>query len=203
MTPLSICLVISRKTAVLLVIDNYDSFTFNLVQYFGQLGVAQRVFRNNEITPAEALALNPDRVLISPGPCSPAEAGVSLDMIKTFAGKKPIFGVCLGHQSIGHYFGGRVVRADRLMHGKTSPILHKNTDVFKGLPQGFAATRYHSLLVERATLPDSLEITADTAEGEIMGLRHKTLPIWGVQFHPESIATEGGMKILENFLALN
>jgi anthranilate synthase/aminodeoxychorismate synthase-like glutamine amidotransferase len=188
---------------VLLVIDNYDSFTFNLVQYFGQLGVEQRVYRNNEITPAEALALNPDRVLISPGPCSPAEAGVSLDVIGAFAGKKPIFGVCLGHQSIGHYFGGRVIRADRLMHGKTSPILHQNTDVFKDMPQGFAATRYHSLLVERSTLPDCLAITAETKEGEIMGLRHKTLPIWGVQFHPESIATEGGMRILENFLKLN
>lgn len=188
---------------MLLVIDNYDSFTFNLVQYFGQLGVAQRVFRNDEITPAEALALNPDRVLISPGPCSPAEAGVSLDMIGAFAGKKPILGVCLGHQSIGHYFGGRVVRADRLMHGKTSPILHKNTDVFHGMPQGFAATRYHSLLVERATLPACLEVTAETAEREIMGLRHKELPIWGVQFHPESIATEGGMKLLENFLTLD
>jgi anthranilate synthase/aminodeoxychorismate synthase-like glutamine amidotransferase len=188
---------------VLLVIDNYDSFTFNLVQYFGQLGVEQRVFRNNEITPDQALALNPDRVLISPGPCSPAEAGVSLDMIKAFAGKKPIFGVCLGHQSIGHYFGGKVVRADRLMHGKTSPILHRDTDLFRGLPQGFAATRYHSLLVERASLPSSLAITAETAEGEIMGLRHQSLPIWGVQFHPESIATEGGMKILQNFLELN
>lgn len=188
---------------MLLVIDNFDSFTFNLVQYFGQLGVEQRVFRNNEITPAEALALNPDRVLISPGPCSPTEAGVSLDMIAAFAGKKPIFGVCLGHQSVGHYFGGRVVRADRLMHGKTSPILHHNTDLFAGLPQGFAATRYHSLLIERATFPDGLEITAETAEGEIMGLRHKTLPIWGVQFHPESIATENGMRILENFLRLN
>jgi len=188
---------------VLLVIDNYDSFTFNLVQYFGQLGVEQRVFRNNEITPDQALALNPDRVLISPGPCSPAEAGVSLDMIKAFAGKKPIFGVCLGHQSIGHYFGGKVVRADRLMHGKTSPILHKDTDLFRGLPQGFAATRYHSLLVERASLPSCLAITAETAEGEIMGLRHQSLPIWGVQFHPESIATEGGMKILQNFLELN
>ncbi len=187
---------------MLLVIDNYDSFTFNLVQYFGQLGVEQRVFRNDEITPAEALALNPDRVLISPGPCSPAEAGVSLEMIGAFAGKKPIFGVCLGHQSIGHYFGGRVVRADRLMHGKTSPILHKDTDVFRGLPQGFAATRYHSLLVERASLPSCLDVTAETAEGEIMGLRHKELPIWGVQFHPESIATEGGMRILENFLKL-
>ena len=188
---------------VLLVIDNFDSFTYNLVQYFGQLGVEQRVFRNNEITPDQALALNPDRVLISPGPCSPAEAGVSLDMIKAFAGKKPIFGVCLGHQSIGHYFGGKVVRADRLMHGKTSPILHKDTDLFRGLPQGFAATRYHSLLVERASLPSCLAITAETAEGEIMGLRHQSLPIWGVQFHPESIATEGGMKILQNFLELN
>jgi anthranilate synthase/aminodeoxychorismate synthase-like glutamine amidotransferase len=188
---------------VLLVIDNYDSFTFNLVQYFGQLGVEQRVFRNDEITPAEAEKLNPDRILISPGPCSPAEAGVSLDMIGTFAGKKPILGVCLGHQSIGHYFGGRVVRADRLMHGKTSPILHKDTDVFRGMPQNFAATRYHSLLVERATLPACLDVTAETAEGEIMGLRHKELPIWGVQFHPESIATEGGMRILENFLKLD
>ena len=188
---------------MLLVIDNYDSFTFNLVQYFGQLGVAQRVFRNNEITPAQALALNPDRVLLSPGPCSPGEAGVTLDIIKAFAGKKPIFGVCLGHQAIGHYFGGKVVRADRLMHGKTSPIQHRNTDLFHGLPQGFAATRYHSLLVERTTFPSELEITAETAEGEVMGLRHKTLPIWGVQFHPESIATESGMNILKNFLSLN
>jgi anthranilate synthase/aminodeoxychorismate synthase-like glutamine amidotransferase len=143
-------------------------------------------------------------VLISPGPCSPAEAGVSLDMIGAFAGKKPIFGVCLGHQSVGHYFGGRVVRADRLMHGKTSPILHKNTDVFPRHAPGLqAATRYHSLLVERATFPDCLEITAETAEGEVMGLRHRTLPIWGVQFHPESIATENGMNILKNFLSLN
>jgi len=188
---------------VLLVIDNYDSFTFNLVQYFGQLGVAQRVFRNNEITPAEALALKPDRVLLSPGPCSPREAGVTLDIIRAFAGVKPIFGVCLGHQSIGHYFGGKVVRAARLMHGKTSPIKHQDTDVFRGLPQGFAATRYHSLLVERETFPADLEITAETAEGEIMGLRHRKLPIWGVQFHPESIATAGGMNILKNFLSLN
>ncbi|MDX2185338.1 MAG: aminodeoxychorismate/anthranilate synthase component II [Opitutaceae bacterium] len=188
---------------MLLVIDNFDSFTYNLVQYFGQLGVEQRVFRNNEITPDEALALNPDRVLLSPGPCSPTEAGVTLAMIEAFKGKKPILGVCLGHQSIGHAFGGKVVRASRLMHGKTSPILHRNTDVFNGMPQGFAATRYHSLLVERATLPDCLEITAETAEGEIMGLRHRTLPVWGVQFHPESIATDGGMRILENFLKLN
>ena len=188
---------------MLLVIDNYDSFTFNLVQYFGQLGVEQRVFRNNEITPAQALALKPDRVLLSPGPCSPREAGVTLDIIKAFAGVKPIFGVCLGHQAIGHYFGGKVVRAARLMHGKTSPIRHKDTDVFRGLPQGFAATRYHSLLVERETFPAELEITAETAEGEVMGLRHRTLPIWGVQFHPESIATESGMNILKNFLSLN
>jgi anthranilate synthase/aminodeoxychorismate synthase-like glutamine amidotransferase len=188
---------------VLLVIDNFDSFTFNLVQYFGELGVTQRVFRNNEITPDEALALNPERVLISPGPCSPTEAGVSLEMIAAFAGKKPIFGVCLGHQSIGQHFGGKVIRASRLMHGKTSPILHRNTDLFQGMPQGFAATRYHSLLVERASLPDCLEVTAETAEGEIMGLRHKTLPIWGVQFHPESIATENGLQILRNFLSLN
>jgi len=187
---------------VLLVIDNYDSFTYNLVQYFGMLGVEQRVFRNNEIVAAQARFLNPDRVLLSPGPCSPTEAGVTLDMIRAFAGIKPIFGVCLGHQSIGHFFGGRVIRAPRLMHGKTSPILHKDTDLFKGLPQGFQATRYHSLIVERETLPDCLEITAETAEGEIMGLRHKELPIYGVQFHPESIATEHGMQILRNFLEL-
>jgi len=203
LTPLSIRVFAYPPRAMLLVIDNYDSFTFNLVQYFGQLGVEQRVFRNNEITPAEAVALNPERVLLSPGPCSPREAGVTLDIIKAFEGRKPIFGVCLGHQSIGHYYGGRVVRASRLMHGKTSPIRHRDTDVFQGMPQGFQATRYHSLLVERETLPPALEITAETAEGEIMGLRHKTLPIWGVQFHPESIATEGGMRILENFLKLN
>jgi len=188
---------------VLLVIDNYDSFTYNLVQYFGQLGVEQRVFRNDEITPAEALALKPARVLLSPGPCSPAEAGVTLDMIKAFAGKVPMFGVCLGHQAVGHYFGGKVVRAGRLMHGKTSPIAHNGQDLFRGLPQNFPGTRYHSLLVERASFPAELEITAETAEGEIMGLRHRTLPIWGVQFHPESIATGEGMKILKNFLELN
>lgn len=193
----------STLPAVLLVIDNYDSFTFNLVQYFGQLGVEQRVFRNDEITPEQALALNPDRVLLSPGPCSPVEAGVTLGIIKAFAGVKPILGVCLGHQSIGHYFGGHVVRAGRLMHGKTSPILHRGTDVFRGMPSPFAATRYHSLLVERETLPACLEITAETAEGEIMGLRHRELAVWGVQFHPESIATEGGMAILKNFLTLN
>jgi len=188
---------------VLLVIDNYDSFTYNLVQYFGELGVEQRIFRNDEITVEEALKLNPDRVMLSPGPCSPLEAGVTLDIIKAFAGRKPILGVCLGHQAVGHYFGGRVVRAGRLMHGKTSPILHKDTVLFHGLPQGFPGTRYHSLLVERSTFPAELEITAETAEGEVMGLRHRTLPIWGVQFHPESIATGHGMDILRNFLALN
>ena len=187
---------------MLLVIDNYDSFTFNLVQYFGQLGVEQHVVRNDQITAAEALALNPDRVLVSPGPCSPNEAGVSLEIIGAFAGKKPVFGVCLGHQCVGQHFGGRVVRAGRLMHGKTSPIEHRDTDVFRGLPNPFNATRYHSLLVERESLPDCLEITAETAEGEIMGLRHKTLPVWGVQFHPESIATQHGMDMLRNFLSL-
>ncbi len=189
--------------AVLLVIDNYDSFTFNLVQYFGQLGVTMRIFRNDQITPAEAAALNPDRILLSPGPCTPNEAGVTLEMFRTFAGKKPIFGVCLGHQAMGQYFGGKVIRAGRLMHGKRSPVLHRGTDLFAGLPSPFQAARYHSLLVERESLPACLEITAETAEGEIMGLRHRELPVYGVQFHPESIATEHGMRILQNFLALN
>jgi len=188
---------------VLLVIDNYDSFTFNLVQYFGQLGVNMRVFRNDELTPKQAEDLNPERVLISPGPCTPSEAGVSLDIIKTFAGRKPVLGVCLGHQAIGQLFGGRVVRAERQMHGKLSPILHRGTDIFQGLPSPFTATRYHSLLVERPGFPSTLEITAETAEGEIMGLRHRQFPVYGVQFHPESIATDGGMKILQNFLTLN
>ncbi len=187
---------------MLLVIDNFDSFTYNLVQYFGQLGVEQQVYRNNAITVEEALALDPERVMISPGPCSPNEAGVSLDIIGAFAGKKPLLGVCLGHQCIGQYFGGRVVRADRLMHGKTSPVKHRDSDIFKGLPNPMEATRYHSLLVERASLPDCLEITAETDEEEIMGLAHKELPVWGVQFHPESIATEEGIKMLENFLRL-
>lgn len=187
---------------MLLVLDNFDSFTYNLVQYFGQLGVEQKVFRNNEITPEEALALEPDRVMISPGPCSPNEAGVSMDMIEAFAGKKPLLGVCLGHQCIGQFFGGKVVRASRLMHGKTSPIRHDGREIFDGVQNPFAATRYHSLIVERKTLPDCLEITAETDEGEIMGMRHRDLPVWGVQFHPESYATEGGMRLLENFLKL-
>jgi len=187
---------------MLLVIDNYDSFTYNLVQYFGQLGVEQQVYRNDAISVDEALALEPERVMISPGPCSPAEAGVSLAMIEAFAGKVPLLGVCLGHQSIGHHFGGNVVRADRLMHGKTSPVTHRDTDIFAGLPNPMEATRYHSLLVERSSLPDCLEVTAETEAGEIMGLAHKDLPVWGVQFHPESIATQEGMKMLENFLKL-
>ncbi|MES1168190.1 MAG: aminodeoxychorismate/anthranilate synthase component II [Oleiharenicola lentus] len=188
---------------MLLVIDNYDSFTFNLVQYFGQLGVSIRVFRNDELTPAEAERLNPSRILISPGPCAPSDAGVSLDIIKTFAGKKPVLGVCLGHQSIGQLFGGKVIRAPRQMHGKLSPIKHTGKGVFRDLPSPFTATRYHSLLVERSSLPDCLEITAESPEGEIMGLQHKQFSVHGVQFHPESIATEGGMKILQNFLSLN
>ncbi|WP_269536994.1 anthranilate synthase component II [Cerasicoccus fimbriatus] len=195
---------------MLLVIDNFDSFTYNLVQYFGQLGVEQRVFRNNEITPEEALALKPERVLLSPGPCSPNEAGVSMAMIEAFAGKVPLLGVCLGHQCIGQYFGGDVVRAKRLMHGKTSPVKHTDSDVFNGLPQDFPATRYHSLLVDKATLPGCLEVTAwvddpDYAESanEIMGMRHKELPVYGVQFHPESYATAHGMKLLDNFLKLS
>lgn len=188
---------------MLLVIDNYDSFTFNLVQYFGQLGVEMRVFRNDELTPAEAERLNPDRVLISPGPCTPTDAGVSIDIIRTFAGKKPILGVCLGHQAMGQHFGGKVVRADRLMHGKRSPVQHRGTSLFQGLPSPLQAARYHSLLVERASFPDCLEITAETAEGEIMGLRHREYPVFGVQFHPESIATEHGMAILRNFLDQN
>ena len=187
---------------MLLVIDNYDSFTYNLVQYFGELGVKQSVFRNDKISVEEALALKPDRLMISPGPCSPNEAGVSLEMIEAFAGKIPILGVCLGHQSIGQYFGGDVVRADRLMHGKTSPVFHQNTDLFEGLPNPLECTRYHSLIVDRATLPECLNITAETKEGEIMGFAHEAMPIWGVQFHPESIATEKGISLLKNFLKL-
>jgi anthranilate synthase/aminodeoxychorismate synthase-like glutamine amidotransferase len=191
------------QEGMLLVIDNFDSFTYNLVQYFGELGQAQTVVRNNAITVEEALAMDPDRVLISPGPCSPNEAGVSLDIIDAFAGKKPILGVCLGHQSIGQYFGGKVVRAERLMHGKTSPVHHLDSDLFQGLPNPMQATRYHSLIVERASLPDCLKVTAETEAGEIMGLAHTSLPIWGVQFHPESLATESGMQLLENFLQLD
>lgn len=185
---------------MLLVIDNYDSFTYNLVQYFGQLGEKQLVFRNDKITIEEALSLRPDRLMISPGPCSPNEAGISLKMIEAFAGKIPILGVCLGHQSIGQFFGGEIIQATKLMHGKTSLVKHHNTDLFFGLPNPLLCTRYHSLIVNHLNFPQCLEITAETEEGEIMGIAHKDMPIWGVQFHPESIATEKGMKILENFL---
>ena len=187
---------------MLLILDNYDSFTYNLVQYFGELGVGMEIFRNDALTVDEVKALAPERICISPGPCTPNEAGISLDLIREFGPTTPILGVCLGHQSIGQVYGGEVVRADRLMHGKTSPIHHNGTSVFKGLPSPFEATRYHSLIVKRDTLPDCLEITAWTEEGEIMGLRHKEHPVHGVQFHPESILTEHGKQMLVNFLAL-
>jgi para-aminobenzoate synthetase component 2 len=185
---------------MILVIDNYDSFTYNLVQYLGELGEKVEVRRNDEIDIAGIEALQPDHILISPGPCTPNEAGISLSLIEHFKGKLPILGVCLGHQSIGQVFGAEVVRAERLMHGKTSPIVNDGKTVFKGLPSPFTATRYHSLIVKRETLPDCLEISAETAEGEIMGLRHKEYPIEGVQFHPESIITDHGLQILRNFL---
>ncbi len=187
---------------MILVIDNYDSFTFNIVQYFGELGALLKVVRNDEVTIADIEALQPDRIVVSPGPCAPAQAGVSCDAIAHFGQRMPVFGVCLGQQCMAEAFGGRVVRADRLMHGKTSPILHRGESVLKGMPNPFEATRYHSLLVERASLPACLKITAETAEGEIMGLQHVELPIHGVQFHPESILTQEGKRILENFLAL-
>jgi para-aminobenzoate synthetase component 2 len=186
---------------MILVIDNYDSFTYNLVQYLGELGGEIVVRRNDEIDLAGIEALAPDHILISPGPCTPNEAGISLALIEHFKGKIPILGVCLGHQAIGQAFGGEVVRADHLMHGKTSEIHHTGKGVFAGVPSPFTATRYHSLIVKRETLPDCLEITAETAEGEIMGLRHREYPVEGVQFHPESIMTEHGKTILRNFLA--
>lgn len=194
---------IARGTRMLLMIDNYDSFTFNIVQYFGQLGEEVKVFRNDEISIDEIAALKPQRLVISPGPCSPEEAGISVAAIRAFAGKIPILGVCLGHQSIGAAFGGNVVRSVSLMHGKTSPIHHNGQELFENLPNPFQATRYHSLVVDRPTLPDCLEVTAWVENGEIMGLRHKELPIWGVQFHPESILTEGGMELLNNFLKIS
>ncbi|OOC57704.1 aminodeoxychorismate/anthranilate synthase component II [Paenibacillus ihbetae] len=185
---------------MILVIDNYDSFTYNLVQYLGELGEEVKVFRNDEIDIAGIEALAPDHILISPGPCTPNEAGISLEVISHFKGTIPIFGVCLGHQAIGQAFGGKVVRAERLMHGKTSPIHHEGRSVFEGLPNPFTATRYHSLIVEKESLPDELEITAWTEEGEIMGLSHKQYPVEGVQFHPESIITDHGHQMLRNFL---
>ncbi|REK69258.1 aminodeoxychorismate/anthranilate synthase component II [Paenibacillus paeoniae] len=185
---------------MILVIDNYDSFTYNLVQYLGELGEEIVVKRNDEIDLTGIEELAPDHILISPGPCSPNEAGISLSLIDRFKGKIPILGVCLGHQAIGQAFGGEVVRAEKLMHGKTSPILHDGKTVFEGLESPFTATRYHSLIVRRETLPDCLEISAETAEGEIMGLRHKEYAIEGVQFHPESIITDHGHTMLRNFL---
>jgi anthranilate synthase/aminodeoxychorismate synthase-like glutamine amidotransferase len=185
---------------MLLVIDNYDSFTYNLVQYLGEMGQDVRVVRNDEIPAAEIATLAPSHIVISPGPCTPNEAGISLEVIKTYAGKIPILGVCLGHQAIGQAFGGKVVRAARVMHGKTSQISHDGKGLFTGLPNPFQATRYHSLLIERASVPDSLDVTAQTAENEIMAVRHKTLPVEGVQFHPESFLTTSGKDLLRNFI---
>jgi len=186
---------------MLLIIDNYDSFTYNLVQYFGELGADVRIYRSRSITSAEVAALKPAHIVISPGPCTPQEAGISLDVIHSLAGVVPILGVCLGHQCLGQAFSAKVVRAKRLVHGKTSPVHHGGQGVFRGLPTPFTATRYHSLLVERETLPECFEVTAETAEGEIMGLRHRDIPyLEGVQFHPEAILTEFGRDILANFL---
>lgn len=187
---------------MILVIDNYDSFTYNLVQYLGEMGQELLVRRNDRITLEEIAALKPERIVISPGPCTPNEAGVSVPLLQRFAGTMPILGVCLGHQSIGQAFGGDVIRNYRVLHGKTSPVHHTNVGVFTGLPEPFPATRYHSLVIRRETLPACLEITAETAEGEIMGVRHREYPIEGVQFHPESVMTPDGRSILRNFLSL-
>jgi len=187
---------------MLLIIDNYDSFTYNLVQYFGELGAEPVVKRNDEITLAEIEALKPEAIVISPGPCTPKEAGISNEVIAKIGPKLPVLGVCLGHQCIGHVYGGSVVRAGRLMHGKTSPILHDNTGVFAKLPSPFEATRYHSLIIDPPTVPETLIVNAHTAEGEIMGVRHREYPIHGVQFHPESILTRHGKDLLKNFLSI-
>ena len=187
---------------MILMIDNYDSFTYNLVHYLGELGEKVLVFRNDKITIEEAGKLNPDMVVISPGPCTPKEAGISVDLIKEFAGRIPILGVCLGHQSIGYAFGGNIVRAKRLLHGKTSQIYHDGKKIYEGVPMPFEATRYHSLLVEGSSLPDELEVTAWTDEDEIMGIRHKEHLIEGVQFHPESILTKHGKDLLRNFVGI-
>ncbi len=185
---------------MLLVIDNYDSFTYNLVQYFGELGSEMKIVRNDGMSLDEIRELAPERICISPGPCTPTEAGISCDVIREFGKTIPILGVCLGHQSIGQVFGGEVVRAEKLMHGKTSPVFHMGQSVFQGLPNPITATRYHSLIIKRDTLPDCLDITAETQNGTIMGIQHREYPIHGVQFHPESILTQDGMKMLENFL---
>ena len=187
---------------MILMIDNYDSFTYNLVQYLGELGQRVLVHRNDALSINDIKKLNPARIVISPGPGRPEDAGISCDVIREFSGKIPILGVCLGHQAIGYVFGAKIVGAKKLMHGKTSKIYHNKKDIFKGIPNPFLATRYHSLLVERKSLPDCLEITASTAEDEIMGLKHKAHPVWGVQFHPESILTKSGKQILDNFIKL-
>ena len=187
---------------MLVIIDNYDSFTYNLVHRFGELGAASRVLRNDAASVAEVLALKPKAVVLSPGPCDPDRAGICLELVRQAAGKVPILGVCLGHQTIGQVFGGKVIRAPLMMHGKLSRIRHKNTGVFAGLPQEYSATRYHSLIVDRASLPEVLEVTAETDDGLIMGLQHRRFPIHGVQFHPESIASEHGHELLANFLRI-
>ncbi|MHB9132126.1 MAG: anthranilate synthase component II [Armatimonadota bacterium] len=187
---------------MLVLIDNYDSFTYNIVQYFGELGMPPQVFRNDKITVAEIEAMTPERLVISPGPCTPTEAGISCEAIRAFAGRIPILGVCLGHQSIGQVFGATIARAPRLMHGKTSPIYHDNRGIFAGLPNPFEATRYHSLVILPESMPDCLEVSAWTEEKEIMGVRHKEFTVEGVQFHPESILTGPGMQLLQNFLAI-
>ena len=193
---------VDSGTAMLLLLDNYDSFTYNLAQYLGQMGQTLEVRRNDKISLEEIEELAPERIVISPGPCTPKEAGISEPLVERFARKIPILGVCLGHQAIGEAFGGRVVRAAKIMHGKTSEIHHDGKTIFSGLPQGFRATRYHSLIVERKSLPKELEISAETEDGTIMGLRHRKLRVEGVQFHPESVLTEPGFRLLENFLAL-
>ena len=187
---------------MILVIDNYDSFTYNLVQYLGELGATLHVVRNDKTSLDEIRSLGPERILVSPGPCTPREAAISCDVIREFGSRLPLLGVCLGHQCIGEVYGGKIVRADRLMHGKTSPILHEGAGIFRDLPNPFEATRYHSLIVERESLPPELEVTAETKEREIMGIRHKEHPVQGVQFHPESILTEAGRKLLANFLRM-
>ena len=187
---------------MVLVIDNYDSFTYNLVQYLGEMKAEMQVHRNDQISLDQIRELKPDRILISPGPCSPRESGLSNDVVREFGKTTPTFGVCLGHQCIGYTFGASVVVNYRMMHGKPSPIKHNGKDLFEGVPNPFSATRYHSLVIQRETLPDFLELTAETDEGEVMGIRHRDYPIWGVQFHPESILTENGRTILKNFLKL-
>ncbi len=194
--------ILTFSATMVLVIDNYDSFTYNIVQYLGEMKAVLQVHRNDQITIEQIRELKPDRILISPGPCSPREAGLSNEIIRTFSNTIPTLGVCLGHQCIGHVFGGNVIVNYRMMHGKTSQIRHDGKYLFAGLPNPFAATRYHSLVIERSSMPECLEITAETEEGEVMGVRHKHLPVWGVQFHPESILTESGRLILENFLKL-